>query len=178
MSEAHRGKKRGPCSPERAKAISEANKGRTGELSAEGRKKIFEVRKLYNDITFIDEFLTEDFCRRLKLFTFAFNDRSGQYEIDSREFKSVKTQLLNDLTNFGQPIIEIVDANFENRGELLLKHTFEGRELKNDFAELTLRNLMKIWGRPVNILTVLENKEVFISFDGKELKQKILKENQ
>jgi group I intron endonuclease len=45
MSEAHRGKKRGPCSPERAKAISEANKGRTGELSAEGRKRMVESKQ-------------------------------------------------------------------------------------------------------------------------------------
>ena len=27
-----------------------------------GLKKIFEVRKLYNDVTFIDTFLTEEFC--------------------------------------------------------------------------------------------------------------------
>jgi stage V sporulation protein R len=151
-------------------------KGRWDKNVGLGRKKIFEVRKLYNDITFIDEFLTEDFCQRHKLFSFAFNDRSAQYEIQSREFKAIKTQLLNDLTNFGQPMIEIVDSNFENRGELLLKHTFEGRELKSDFADLTLRNLSRIWGRPVNILTVLENKETLISFDGQELKQKTLRE--
>ena len=29
-----------------------------------GRKKIFEVRKLYNDVTFIDEFFTPEFCDR------------------------------------------------------------------------------------------------------------------
>ena len=28
-----------------------------------GREKIFEVRKIYNDVTFIDTFLTDDFCR-------------------------------------------------------------------------------------------------------------------
>src|SRR3954451_6041506 len=33
-----------------------------------GKKKIFEVRALYNDVTFIDEFLTADFCRDQKLF--------------------------------------------------------------------------------------------------------------
>lgn len=151
-------------------------KGRWDKKVGLGKKKVFEVRKLYNDITFIDEFLTEDFCRRNKMFSFAYNERSAQYEIQSREFKAVKTQLLNDLTNFGQPMIEIVDANFENRGELLLKHTFEGRELKFDFADLTLRNLSKIWSRPVNIVSNLEGKELLISFDGQETKQRVLKD--
>src|SRR5512135_508437 len=36
-----------------------------------GREKIFEVRRLYSDLTFIDTFLTDDFCRRQKLFVFA-----------------------------------------------------------------------------------------------------------
>ena len=28
-----------------------------------GNEKLFQVRKIYNDVTFIDEFFTEDFCR-------------------------------------------------------------------------------------------------------------------
>ena len=43
-----------------------------------GRKKIFEVRKLYNDVTFIDEFFTADFCERNKFFSFSLNDRTRQ----------------------------------------------------------------------------------------------------
>jgi stage V sporulation protein R len=38
----------------------------TGE--GKGREKIFEVRRMYNDATFIDEFLTPEFCMRNKLF--------------------------------------------------------------------------------------------------------------
>ena len=35
-------------------------------------KKIFEVRRVHNDITFIDTFLTPEFCREHKLFSFAY----------------------------------------------------------------------------------------------------------
>ncbi|MCC7186910.1 MAG: SpoVR family protein, partial [Acidobacteria bacterium] len=35
-----------------------------------GGKKIFEVRALYTDVTFIDEFLTPEFCIENKLFSF------------------------------------------------------------------------------------------------------------
>src|SRR5207247_8764327 len=52
-----------------------------------GRSKIFEVRKLYNDVTLIDEFFPEEFCREQKFFSFGFNERSGTGHIESREFK-------------------------------------------------------------------------------------------
>ncbi|HVJ64287.1 MAG TPA: SpoVR family protein [Bdellovibrionota bacterium] len=134
-----------------------------------GRQKVFEVRKLYNDITFIDEFLTEDFCRRQKMFAFAPNARTGQSEITSREFKKVKDTLLLQLTNFGQPLIEVVDGNFKNRGELLLVHRFDGRELKSDYATKTLRNLYNLWRRPVNVETRLNDTNVVMSFDGTQM---------
>ena len=85
-----------------------------------GRQKIFEVRKIHNDITFIDAFLDEDFCHEHKLFIYDYDRRNQKYVISGRDFKQVKQQLLHQLTNFGQPIIEVKDANFKNRNELLL----------------------------------------------------------
>ncbi|MCG8606076.1 SpoVR family protein, partial [bacterium] len=38
-----------------------------------GQKKIFEVRKLYNDLMFIDAFLTQDFCFAQNLFVYGYN---------------------------------------------------------------------------------------------------------
>ena len=70
-----------------------------------GREKIFEVRRIHNDLTFIDEFLTLDFVREHKLFRFGYNPASEAYEIESREFPKVKQQLLQSLTNRGRPII-------------------------------------------------------------------------
>jgi len=133
-----------------------------------GREKVFEVRKLYNDVTFIDEFLTEDFARRMKLFTFGYNKKSGDWEIESREFKKVKQQLLFQLTNFGQPYIYVRDANFENRAELLMHHKHGGVDLKDDYTEAVLENLHAVWSRPVNIETLREEKGVLLRFDGSE----------
>ena len=60
------------------------------------------------------------------MFVYKFNKRSGRYEMDTRQFPIVKQQLLFQLTNFGQPIIEVANANHNNRGELLLTHLYEG----------------------------------------------------
>ena len=118
-----------------------------------GREKIFEVRKHYNDVTFIDEFLTAGVRLEQKLFIYGYNEKHQRWEILDREFRKVKKKLLHMLTNFGQPIIEVVDGNFENRGELLLAHKHDGLDLKLDYARDTLRNLQSMWRRPVNLVT-------------------------
>ncbi|MCE9546087.1 MAG: SpoVR family protein [Planctomycetia bacterium] len=133
-----------------------------------GREKIFEVRRIHNDLTFIDTFLTLEFCRQHKLFKFGYNGRADVYEIETREFPQVKEQLLFNLTNAGRPRIRVVDGNHKNRGEMVLEHAYHGVELKADYARDTLANLFKLWKRPVHIVTVLENVPTTLSFDGSE----------
>lgn len=133
-----------------------------------GREKIFEVRRIHNDLTFVDEFLTLDFCRRHKLFSFGFNEHSGYYEIESRKFEKIKQQLLFNLTNLGRPIIRVIDGNYKNRGELYLQHKFNGVELKLSYAYDTLAALQKLWGRPVHIESVFEGFITVLSFDGRQ----------
>ncbi|MCP5464903.1 MAG: SpoVR family protein [Deltaproteobacteria bacterium] len=135
-----------------------------------GREKIFEVRKIYNDITFLDEFLTADFCREYKLFAYQFNPLTNRYEISDRDFEIVKHRLLSSLTNFGQPVIEVIDANDGNRGELRLRHKHDGVDLDIQYARETLRNLFAIWKRPVLIETRLNNNIKIHRFDGQEHK--------
>jgi stage V sporulation protein R len=132
----------------------------------QGRDMIFQVRRIYNDVTFIDTFLTEEFCRDQKLFTFARNERTGDDEIQSREFKKIKQQLLFALTNTGKPFLYVQDGNFANRGELCLWHRFEGIELQRDYAEDTLQNLAYIWGRPVHLETSFEDTPTRLTCNG------------
>ena len=136
-----------------------------------GRKKIFEVRQSHNDISFIDEFFTQEFCERMQIFTYKYNPRTGRNEIASRDFQAIKQKLLNQLTNFGSPMIEVISSNDNNRGELLLRHIYMGVGLDLSYATETMRNIYYLWKRPINLLTIDENHEVKYHFDGKELKQ-------
>ena len=71
-----------------------------------GRQKIFEVRKLYNDVTFIDEFFTDGVLPTSKKF-FSFSLQRTQRQLRDRLAASsskVKEKLLFQLTNFGQPV--------------------------------------------------------------------------
>ena len=139
-----------------------------------GREKTFEVRRCHNDVTFIDTFLTREFCERHKLFGFAYNRDSEEYEISSREFPAIKQNLLFQLTNHGRPIIAAVETNHANRGELVLEHHFLGAELKLDYAEGALKALHACWSRPVHIRTVLDDKPVVLSFDGSRFKSEVV----
>jgi stage V sporulation protein R len=139
-----------------------------------GRQKIFEVRRVHNDITFIDTFLTPEFCVRHKLFSFAWQEQMGTFVIESREFEKIKQRLLFSLTNFGKPFIYVVDGNYHNRGELLLRHEWTGVELKTDQAQDTLANLQVIWSRPVHLQTVVDGKPTLWSYDGSEHATKTL----
>lgn len=140
------------------------------EETNQGKDKIFEVRQTHNDITFIDEFFTHEFCERQQLFTYDYNPRTGRNEINTRDFAEVKNKLLSQLTNFGNPIIEVETANDQNRGELLLNHVHQGVDLDLNYAGDTLNNMYALWKRPVNLKTIQDNKEVIYTFDGREMK--------
>ena len=133
-----------------------------------GQEKIFEIRKLHNDVTFIDTFLTPEFVVEQKLFSFDYNPGTNYYEIISRDFKPIKEKLLFQLTNFGQPYIYVEDGNFKNRGELYLRHDHGGVDLKIDYACDTLKHIQAIWTRPVHLETVIKKQPTIVTYDGKE----------
>ena len=133
-----------------------------------GREKIFEVRRIYNDISFVDEFVHQEFAERQKMFVYGFNQVTNQYEIMDRDYTKVKSSLLNSLTNFGQPIVYVVESNYKNRGELYLYHEWAGSDLQFEQALQTLRYLQEMWKRPVHLETRENGEGRLLSFDGKE----------
>ena len=70
----------------------------------------------------------------------------------------------------------MVDGNYRNRGELLLRHEHNGIDLRMDHAADTLANLQFIWSRPVHLQTVVDDKPLLLSFDGTEHSKKTLGE--
>lgn len=121
--------------------------------TGEGLKKLFQVRTIHTDLGFLDSFLTPEFALRQRLIS----------PEDLPRFAEAKKALLFRLTNAGYPIVELVDANYGNRGELLLEHAYEGVGLDLRKARAVLENLHRLWGRAVHLKTVVEGKEVLLS---------------
>lgn len=142
------------------------------DKSMKGRQKIFEVRRIYNDVSFIDEFLTEEFVERFKMYQHKRDPNTGEVQIVSRDYKRVKMTLLHQLTNMGQPFIYVVDGNYLNRGELFLAHKFAGLEVDSAKAEEVLRSLRLIWGRPVHLQARINDDMYLMSIGDPDAKTK------
>jgi stage V sporulation protein R len=119
-----------------------------------GREKIFEVREIYNDYTFINEFFTREFCEKNEFFEYKLNTETNQYEISSRDYDAIKAKLLKRHENGGRPVISLENLKYKNGGEILLRHHYEDQPLDSDYVKQTLIMFYKISQRPVNIKTV------------------------
>jgi stage V sporulation protein R len=136
-----------------------------------GKEKIFEVRRHSNDITFIDEYFTEEFCEDQRYYTYALNPRTNKYEIKTRDWKEVKEEILAAITNAGNPMIHVKDGNFRNRGELLLEHRHLGRDLDVRYVKATLENVSVLWGRPAHLETLSDNAKKIYTWENGEFRE-------
>ena len=121
---------------------------------AAGWDRMREVRESHNDVTFLDEFLTQEFVTDNHYFTYEYTQTSGDYRVTSTEYEDVKKKLLLQFTNFGKPTVAVYDGNFDNRGELLLGHQYNGIMLDLPQAKAVLERVYQLWGRPVNLMTI------------------------
>ena len=119
-----------------------------------GWDRLREIRESHNDVTFIDEFLTQEFVDEHDYFTYEYMQSSGDYRATSTDHEDVKKKLMLQLTNFGKPTIAVADGNYRNRNELLLEHQFNGVALDIEQAKETLARVFELWGRPVALRTV------------------------
>ncbi len=146
-------------------------KDRHDDQSMKGREKIFEVRRIYNDVQFIDEFLTEEFVDRHRMYQYRRDPQTGEMKIVSRDFDRIKKTLLYRLTNMGQPFMYVVDGNYRNRGELYLAHQYSGLEIDLSKAKEVIRNLRVIWGRPVHVQARVEDEQYLFSCEDPNVEQ-------
>jgi len=138
-----------------------------GRLGGEGREKIFEVRELDNDISFLRNYLTEQLCEELDLFVYELLD-DEEWTVTEKKWERVRNQLVANMTNFSFPYIEVADGDYENNRELYLRHKHEGVDLDVKYARKTLEYVHKLWGRQVHLETVLVNEPIVMHYDGKE----------
>lgn len=125
-----------------------------------GKEKIFEVRKYYDDLTFINEFFTEDFCRQQEYFHWK-KFPNGEYRIESRDYKEIKYKLMQRHLNGGVPVIKLTEPNYRGKGYMMLQHEWDGRQLHDPYLREVISSLHFLWGNDVFLAT---NKE-----DGSEV---------
>jgi len=138
-----------------------------GRRGGEGRDKMFEVRELDNDISFLRNYLTEEMCEELDLFVYELVD-DEDWTVTEKRWERVRDQITANKTNFGFPYIEVVDGDYDGNRELYLMHRFEGVELDMKYARKTLEYVHKLWGRDVHLETQVDEEPLIMNYDGNE----------
>jgi stage V sporulation protein R len=129
---------------------------------------IFRLRRVHNDVSFVDALVDAEFAAQNQLFLWAKNTRTGRAEVTGRDWREVKRELLQGLAWCGQPRIVLADDDFEGTGGLLLVHQHDGRDLKLDEAGEMLRTIAGLWRRPARLYTLQEGEGRVVVADGGE----------
>jgi stage V sporulation protein R len=125
-------------------------------------EQVRTVCRAYDDEALLREFLTPKVCERARLFAFQHvqND-PRRIRISSRECDAIRDVLIHRHSTFGIPHIEINDADYGARGELYLDHRSEEIGLDAEYARGTLGQMALLWGRPVIVATVKDDKPIW-----------------
>jgi len=137
-----------------------------------GREKIFEVREIESDISFIRNYLTKELVQQEDLYLF---EKEGKdYKITNKDYEGVRDQLVSMRVNGGFPYIVVENGDYLRNGELYLLHKYEDTELDVRYLENVLPYIYQLWGRIVHLETYVDNKYIVYSCDGQKVYRRYL----
>ena len=119
-----------------------------------GDEFILKVRENFNDFTFINTFIDQEFVSRYNLFvagkTFNSSRMSWEYYIKSKNAQDYKEMIIDTLYHPPEIFVDIAGTK---DGILCLNHKFENKPLKMDYIENTMMGIEYLWGGPVHLET-------------------------
>ncbi len=131
-----------------------------------GMEKIFEVREVERDQSFLLRYLTYDLCNELNLFEYK---KSGNEYIvsevsDEEGWKQTRNSLALSVGLGGMPTIRITEM-VKKDNMIVLEHEYDGRELELNYAYETIKYFVELWGGKVILTTFLEGTKKVITCD-------------
>lgn len=133
-----------------------------------GHEKVFEVRRIHNDVTMIHAFLDQEFVDKYELYIwkkYPLPDGGFEYRIESRDAGVIKKMLMDRYRNGGRPDIRLADPNYGGKKILLMQHQWDGRPLHPKQTQHTLISTWNIWN---NAGTASKNAVALASRDKDE----------
>jgi stage V sporulation protein R len=143
---------------------TEEEQEKLGRQPGMGRQKLFEVREIENDISFLRNYLTEDLVKDLDLYLY--KKEGDEWVIVEKNWQKVRDTIVTNMTNFGHPYLVVDNGDYRGNRELYIKHLHEGQDLDLSYAEKTLQHVYTLWGRPVHLETIYDNKRILLTYDG------------
>jgi stage V sporulation protein R len=136
-----------------------------------GKEKIFEVREIERDSSFLRRYLTRELGEELNLFQY--NVRTFDTVIeeisDKTGWKTIRDTLSYTAGMGNIPYIRVMDLNKKNY-TLTLENVFDGRSLELSYAKETLKYVQELWGHDVKLITKTADKKEVILVCNQEKK--------
>lgn len=150
---------------------SKADLDEFGPRNKSAKDKLFEVREVERDASFLRRYLTEELIRELNLFEYKSRgkDQVVTRVADENNWRQIKDTLIQNIGTGSIPVIKVDDADYHDNRTLLLKHEHDGRDLQLDYAEKTLQYIQQLWGHDVAMETIIDNNKTWLSIADNKL---------
>ena len=121
-----------------------------------GIEECFLARETCHDVSFLRQYLTQEDCYDLGLFSFSLKkDRYTIDEISDEDgWKSIRESLLRNVGTNGIPVIYVDQV--EDGNILTLRHEHDGRDLELQHADEVVTHVSELWGDIVKLYTNIE----------------------
>jgi stage V sporulation protein R len=123
-----------------------------------GIEECFLAREVCHDSSFILQYLTEEDCIDLNLFTYSSKGKDGitvDEVSDEIGWEDVKHDLVKQVGGGSIPAVFVDDV--KKNGTLVVRHEHDGRDLELNHANQVIKHIKSLWGEDVTFFTVIED---------------------
>ncbi len=124
-----------------------------------GFEECIRVRETHNDESFLQNYLSQELCMELNLFTFSFHEKDGYNKIteisDDDSWRTVRDDLIKTIGLNSVPVILVKEMKKD--GTLVLEHVHDGRDLELSEANKVFEYINKLWHGEVAFNTIIED---------------------
>ncbi len=146
---------------------------KTDKGKDQGKDYLFHVRTNFNDFTFINSFVNQDFTDKYNLVMVGerINKQrmTKEYYIKSKKAEEYKEYILSHLIH---PPHITVSKEKTKKDVLYLVHHYEGKQLIREFINNTMIGLEYLWGKEVQLEThkIKDGKPIKVIYTAKNKK--------
>ena len=110
------------------------------------------------DVSFLRQYLTEEDCIELNLFSYSAKKRIGitvDDVSDERGWKQVKEDLISQVAGGSIPVVYVDELKRD--GLLVVRHEHDGRDLELNHAKEVVEHIKYLWNDSIRFYTMIED---------------------
>jgi len=124
-----------------------------------GIEECFLAREVHHDASFVRQYLTQEDCEELNLFSYS-KKKNGDTSVDDvsdeEGWEEVRRDLVKQVGGGSIPVLYVEEA--KKNGDLILCHEHDGRDLELSETKSVLEHLYRLWDDRVILNTIIDGK--------------------